>query len=278
MHANEFCNVSTSQPLGGLEMIEAQFTETVFGKHAHAGFVISVVDAGVMHFSHRGESHNALPRQLSIVAPDELHTGSKGKGDGWRYRALYPSEERMRALNHSLFGTAQTPYFRQSVINDARLSLQMRGLLDKLTRGSEALDVEEHWEMLLVNLLLQESQQSAALTLSKAQSNIEWVRDLLADCYDQKLSLDAVAQQAGISKFHLIKEFKRRYQLTPHQFQIQQRLNHARAQLKHGISAVDVALKCGFHDQSHFSKAFVSAMGISPSAYQQQFNKQQFNI
>ena len=271
MHANEFCNVSTSQPLGGLEMIEAQFTETVFGKHAHAGFVISVVDAGVMHFSHRGESHNALPRQLSIVAPDELHTGSKGKGDGWRYRALYPSEERMRALNHSLFGTAQTPYFRQSVINDARLSLQMRGLLDKLTRGSEVLDVEEHWEMLLVNLLLQESQQSAALTLSKAQSNIEWVRDLLADCYDQKLSLDAVVQQAGISKFHLIKEFKRRYQLTPHQFQIQQRLNHARAQLKHGISAVDVALKCGFHDQSHFTKAFVSAMGITPTAYQKQF-------
>lgn len=271
MHANEFCNVFTYQTLGGLEMIEAHFTETVFSKHAHAGFVISVVDAGVMHFSHRGESHNTSPGQLSIVAPDELHTGSKGKGEGWRYRALYPSEERMKALNHSLFGTAQTPYFRQSVIDDARLSLQMRGLLDKLTRGSEALDVEEHWEMLLVNLLLQESQQSAALTLSKAHSNIEWVRDRLADCYQQKLSLDEIAQQAGISKFHLIKEFKRCYQLTPHQYQIQQRLNHARAQLKRGFSAVDIALNCGFHDQSHFTKAFVSAMGITPSAYRQQF-------
>lgn len=270
MHANEFCNVSTSRTLGGLEMIEAQFTETVFGKHAHAGFVISVVDAGVMHFSHRGESHNTLPGQLSIVAPDELHTGSKGKGEGWRYRALYPSEERMKALNHSLFGTAQTPYFRQSVINDVRLSLQMRGLLDKLTRGSDALDMEEHWEMLLVNLLLQESQQSA-VTLSKAQSNIESVRDLLADSYQQKLSLEVIAQQAGINKFHLIKEFKRCYQLTPHQYQIQQRLNHARAQLKRGFSAVDIALNCGFHDQSHFTKAFVSAMGITPMAYQKQF-------
>lgn len=271
MHANEFCNVFTCQTLGGLEMIEAHFTETVFGKHAHASFVISVVDAGVMYFSHRGESHNTLPGQLSIVAPDELHTGSKGKGEGWRYRALYPSEERMKELNHSLFGTAQTPYFRQSVINDARLSLQMRSLLDKLTCGSEALDLEEHWERLLVNLLLQQSQCPSKLTFSKAQSNIESVRDLLADCYQQKLSLDEIAQQAGISKFHLIKEFKRYFQLTPHQYQIQQRLNHARAQLKVGVSAIDVAHRCGFHDQSHFTKAFVSAMGITPSAYRQQF-------
>lgn len=271
MHANEFCNVSTSQTLGGLEMIEAQFTETVFGKHAHAGFVISVVDAGVMHFSHRGANHNALPGQLSIVAPDELHTGSKGKGEGWRYRALYPSKERMSTLYHSLFGTYQAPYFRHSVISDRRLSQQMQGLLDKLRHGADSLDMEEHWESLLVNLLLQQSQCHGTLTFSKAQSNIESVRDLLADCYQQKLSLDKIAQQAGISKFHLIKEFKRCYQLTPHQYQIQQRLNHARAQLKRGISAVDVALNCGFHDQSHFSKAFVSAMGISPSAYQQQF-------
>lgn len=271
MHANEYCNVSTSQTLGGLEMIEAQFTETVFGKHAHAGFVISVVDAGAMHFSHRGASHNALPGQLSIVAPDELHTGSKGKGEGWRYRALYPSEARMSTLNQSLFGVYQAPHFRQSVISDGRLTLQMQGLLDKIRHNASAFEIEEQWELLLVNLLLQESQHSSVPTFSKAHSNIESVRDLLADCYQQKLSLEAVAEQAGISKFHLIKEFKRCYQLTPHQYQIQQRLNHARAQLKRGISAVDVALNCGFHDQSHFSKAFVSAMGISPSAYQQQF-------
>lgn len=271
MHANEYCHVSTSQTLGGVEMIEAQFTETVFSKHAHAGFVISLVDAGVMHFSHRGASHNALPGQLSIVAPDELHTGSKGKGKGWRYRALYPSKERMMALNQSLFGVEHVPHFRQSVISDARLSQQMQMLLKKLSHGAEALDIEVHWEMLLVNLLLQESQRTSTRHFNKAQSNIESVRDLLSDCYQQKLSLEVIAQQAGISKFHLIKEFKRCYQLTPHQYQIQQRLNHARAQLKRGFSAVDIALNCGFHDQSHFTKAFVSAMGITPTAYQKQF-------
>lgn len=271
MHANEYCHVSTSQILGGVEMIEAQFTDTVFGKHAHDGFVISVVDAGVMHFSHRGASHNALPGQLSIVAPDELHTGSKGRGEGWRYRALYPSKERMMSLNQSLFGVEHVPHFRQSVISDERLSQQMRMLLKKLSHGAEALDIEVHWEMLLVNLLLQESQRTSTRHFNKAQSNIESVRDLLSDCYQQKLSLEVIAQQAGINKFHLIKEFKRCYQLTPHQYQIQQRLNHARIQLKRGFSAVDIALNCGFHDQSHFTKAFVSAMGITPTAYQKQF-------
>ena len=175
------------------------------------------------------------------------------------------------ALNPSLFGSEHVPHFRQSVISDTRLSQQMLMLLNKLSYGAEALDVEVHWEMLLVNLLLQESQRTSTRHFNKAQSNIESVRDLLADCYQQKLSLESVAQQAGISKFHLIKEFKRCYQLTPHQYQIQQRLNHARAQLKRGLGAVEIALNCGFHDQSHFTKAFVSAMGITPMAYQKQF-------
>lgn len=271
MQANEYCHVSTSQALDGLERVTAQFTDTVFGKHAHGGFVISVVDAGVMHFSHRGSTHNALPGELSIVGPDELHTGSKGKGDGWRYRALYPSSERLSDLNYALFGRHNSPHFRRSIVRDAHLSQQMMNVLHKLDHGAEALDIETHWELLLVNLLLQETQSPSALSLAPARSNIERVREQLAQGYQQKLSLADMAEQAGISKFHLIKEFKRCYQLTPHQFQIQQRLHHARAQLKSGIGAVEVALNCGFHDQSHFTKAFVSAMGITPSAYQQQF-------
>ncbi|MGB2065786.1 MAG: AraC family transcriptional regulator [Marinomonas gallaica] len=273
MRAEEFCYVKTHQVLNGLEVIHAQFTDTVFGKHAHADYVISIVDTGVMHFSHRGASHNALPGQLSIVSPDELHTGSKGQGEGWRYRALYPSLERVSGLYQELFGRSGVASFHASILQDERLSRQMQLLLAKLESGAEALDLEVHWELFLVNLLQKHAikRGQSPRALGSAQSNIEQVRDYLADQYQHKVSLETVAQQAGISKFHLIKEFKRYFQLTPHQYQIQQRLNHARAQLKAGSSAVDVAYRCGFHDQSHFSKAFVSAMGITPSAYRQQF-------
>ncbi|RCX08325.1 AraC family transcriptional regulator [Marinomonas foliarum] len=273
MHKGEYCHVTSSQSLDGLEVIHAQFTDTVFGKHAHADYVISIVDAGVMHFSHKGTTHNALPGELSIVSPDELHTGSKGRGEGWRYRALYPSLDRMSGLYQELFGRSGAPSFHGSILQDERLSRQMQLLLVKLESGAETLDLEVHWELFLVNLLQKHAMQrgQSPRVLGPAQSNVERVRDYLADQYHHKVSLETVAQQAGISKFHLIKEFKRYFQLTPHQYQIQQRLNHARAQLKVGLSAIDVAHRCGFHDQSHFTKAFVSAMGITPSAYRQQF-------
>ncbi|NVK75584.1 MAG: AraC family transcriptional regulator [Oceanospirillaceae bacterium] len=273
MHKGEYCHATSNQSLDGLEVIHAQFTDTVFGKHAHADYVISIVDAGVMHFSHRGESHNALPGELSIVAPDELHTGSKGQGEGWRYRALYPSLDCMGRLYQELFGLSGLPSFDGSILADKRLSLEMQLLLAKLESDAETLDLEVQWELFLVNLLKKHATQrgQSPRALRSAQSNIELVRDYLADQYQHKVSLETVAQQAGISKFHLIKEFKRCFQLTPHQYQIQQRLNHARAQLKAGASAIDVAHRCGFHDQSHFTKAFVNAMGITPSAYRQQF-------
>jgi AraC-like DNA-binding protein len=273
MFKDEFCHVSTSDALEGLEVINAQFTHTVFGKHTHAEYVISLVDRGIKQFNHKGQTHNALSGDISIISPDELHTGSKGNGEGWRYRAVYPSESQIRRIYYELFAREGLPTFKQSVIKDERLTQQMRMLLAKFESGAEYLDLEVHWELLLVKLIQKHAHKwnHPELLLNKAQTNIALARDYLADNYQQKVSLDDVAQQAGISKFHLIKEFKRCYQLTPHQYQIQQRLNHARAQIKTSANIVDVALRCGFHDQSHFSKTFVNAMGISPSAYRQQF-------
>ncbi|NLQ17172.1 AraC family transcriptional regulator [Marinomonas sp. M1K-6] len=273
MFKDEFCYISTNDVLEGLEVIDAQFTDTTFGRHAHAEYVISVVDQGVKQFHHKGVTHNALAGDVSIISPDELHTGSKGNGEGWRYRAIYPSASQIRRIYQEVFAKEGLPTFKQSVIKDERLTRQMQMLLAKLGSGAESLDLEVHWELLLVKLLQKYAHQRghSELILSKAQANIALARDYLADHFQQKVSLDEVAQQAGISKFHLIKEFKRCYQLTPHQYQIQQRLNYARAQLKAGASAIDVANCCGFHDQSHFSKTFVNAMGISPSAYRQQF-------
>ncbi|MFL5860038.1 MAG: helix-turn-helix domain-containing protein [Solirubrobacteraceae bacterium] len=55
--------------------------------------------------------------------------------------------------------------------------------------------------------------------------------------------------------------------LTPHAFQRELRIEHARALLGAGMPAAAVAATCGFADQPHLSRVFQRLVGVPPGAY-----------
>jgi AraC-like DNA-binding protein/effector-binding domain-containing protein len=85
---------------------------------------------------------------------------------------------------------------------------------------------------------------------------------------DEDLSLAALADQAGLSAFHLHRVFSAAAGETPKQFTLRLRLGRAAAMLlTTGDSVLDVALSCGFQSHEAFCRAFRKRFGIAPSAY-----------
>jgi AraC family transcriptional regulator len=85
---------------------------------------------------------------------------------------------------------------------------------------------------------------------------------------DEDVSLDALAELAGLSKFHLHRLFLAAAGETPKQFTLRLRLARAAAMLlATRDSVLDIALACGFQSHEAFSRAFRHALGIAPSAY-----------
>ena len=76
-----------------------------------------------------------------------------------------------------------------------------------------------------------------------------------------------MAQNAFISKYHFIRSFKSEVGLTPHQFQVQNRIRKAQSLISEAETITEVALKTGFYDQSHFIRQFEKYVGLTPSAY-----------
>lgn len=88
------------------------------------------------------------------------------------------------------------------------------------------------------------------------------------ECYpEMKLSIDEMAHSLYISKYHFIRSFKQAVGLTPHQFQIQNRVRKAQHMLSNIDSITEVALTTGFCDQSHFIKHFERYVGLTPTVY-----------
>lgn len=88
--------------------------------------------------------------------------------------------------------------------------------------------------------------------------------ELYPEC---KLTIEEMAQNAFISKYHFIRSFKAEVGLTPHQFQIQNRIRKAQRLIHKAETITEVALTTGFCDQSHFIKQFEKYVGLSPLTY-----------
>jgi len=68
----------------------------------------------------------------------------------------------------------------------------------------------------------------------------------------------------GMSRFSITRQFKQCLGTTPHRFLVMRRLEYAKKRLLDGASIVGVAIDSGFSDQSHFTRHFRHAFGISP--------------
>jgi len=80
-------------------------------------------------------------------------------------------------------------------------------------------------------------------------------------------SLQAMADQTNYSLYHYIKVFKQHIGLTPHKFQIQNKIRKAQRMIECGDMSTDIALELGFYDQSHFIKCFKNVVGLTPTQY-----------
>ncbi len=99
------------------------------------------------------------------------------------------------------------------------------------------------------------------------QTPVRRARRLVDDFYMQDLTLDQLAATAGLSRFYFLRAFRREVGVTPHAYLTGRRIAAARALLGGDQPLSEVALACGFYDQSHFTRAFKGATGVTPGQY-----------
>lgn len=84
-----------------------------------------------------------------------------------------------------------------------------------------------------------------------------------------------VAEACSLSRGHFSKAFKRSLGQTPHRWLMARRIALAQELLgQPGISISEVALACGYADQSHLTRDFTAATGLSPGAWQRSHHRQ----
>ena len=116
-----------------------------------------------------------------------------------------------------------------------------------------------------------QSQFSAALALQGAEPVFDRLHGWIAENLRHDLSLDRLADQAGMSLRTFSRRYRRSTGRTPAEGVELLRVEQARRLLEEGLSVTRASAQCGFGATETMRRAFLRHIGVGPQAYRERF-------
>jgi AraC-like DNA-binding protein len=238
--------------------------------HAHAEFQLTLYAGGPRRFKVAGHDFAGAPRTSIIIQAGEPHSSVPVADPVLALRTFYLEESTVAEVAASLWGGKGTVAFRNPLIDDAETVMRLEAAHRALDHSN--LEGEEKVCLALQRLVRRNATPTGpARRITGADARVATVRAILDDRTAENVGLDELAAAAGVSRFHLIRVFQRRYGLTPFAYQRNRRIEKARAVLRAGKSIADAAAAAGFADQSHLGRSFRAVMGSTPGEYRESY-------
>ena len=256
-----------NETFSGVELLCASYTKFAFKKHWHDELAIGVIEEGAEGLFYRGSNHIIPKRHIVAINPGEVHTGFSSAPNGWRYRMFYFNLAAL-ASQFGNRGLPIDPIIDEPKIYDEALFDMLFQLHLALEQSSFALSKESLFILALEKLFTQYGSAKKEKFNRICIKSSYLARDFIHDNFESNPSLSELETISNCSKFQLIKSFKEIFGITPHQYLLIIKVKKAKKMLSTGVSCVEASLACGFYDQSHFSRNFKKAFGISPSNYE----------
>ncbi len=216
----------------------------------HAGDAV-LIGSGCVH---RPEFEPGVDyeRIILYVSPDFLKAQSVADCDlsecfsGLHSPLLRPREQRRKAI-FRLAQAMETELAGGGLGREILCNALLLRLLVELLRG-----------------LRQDPQQKPELTQPR-NDRIAQLLSYINQHITEDLSIDGLAQQVFLSRYHMMRLFRRETGVTIHEYLIQRRLLLARDHIRSGMSATDACFRSGFRSYSSFTRAYARQFGTTPT-------------
>jgi AraC family transcriptional regulator len=147
-----------------------------------------------------------------------------------------------------------------------KLRAQVGSSDQRQTAYAEALSIALACELMRVN-------ESGLPSVTRIRSRLpEWQQKKLAQYIDEHLaedvSLSSLAELVHLSPFHFSRAFKQSFNMPPHRYLTNRRIERAKSLLaQRKLSVTEIGLDVGFSETSSFTSAFRKVTGETPTDY-----------
>lgn len=246
---------------GAVERIEARCVGQAFAPHRHDTYAIGITLDGVQVFDYRGATRHSLPGQMVVLHPDERHDGRAGSVDPFRYRTVYVEP----ALLQAALGGRPLPFVAGGVSTDPALMRALAPLLEDLARPLD--ELEYHGGLCALASALAAVAGDRTPLAPPRYAALRTARLYLDAHWDSAVGLGELEAVTDRDRWQLSRDFRAVFGTSPYRYLILRRLDKARSMLLAGRAIAEVAAACAFSDQSHLTRQFKGAFGLTPKAW-----------
>lgn len=245
----------------GVEAVEAD-TAHSFGRHTHDQFGIGIITRGAQKSASGRGPVEAGPGDIITVNPGEVHDGQPIGDAGRAWRMLYLDPGLIADLVREIGeGRAEDFVFSRPVMSDRSAVEGFVRVYAAMTQMRETLAGESGLFQLIASLMERRpASRSVPPTIAGAKARID-------DDPAAEVTLADLAAASGLSRFQVVRAFAQATGMTPHAYLVQRRIGIVRRMIAKGTPLADAAFAGGFADQSHMTRTFVRAYGVTPGAY-----------
>jgi len=233
-----------------------------FPRHTHDEYGIGVILSGAQRSWSGIGLVESFPGDVISVNPGELHDGHPVDRAVRCWRIIY--FDPVTLAQRLAPDAAREIEFISPNLREPGLGHWVNLLFDRLTHNTDGLGIEEIVSYLVGRLVSKDRPECDRRNYS---APVRKARKRIDEDPSGQVSLAELAGLSGVSRYQIVRAFARELGVTPYAYVIQRRVRLARQLLVSGATLVEAALRAGFADQSHLTRAFARQYGVPPGRY-----------
>lgn len=256
--------------------------------HNHDFYEIYLLVSGKVNYLIEGKSYRLKPGDIILINNNELHKPVLEFGGKYERLVIWVNPDFIKkqgteGTNLCMCFEASSKKKYNLIRPNAEILQSIKNIISKFEKacsntgfGSDILKNTYLTELMvfLNRSYLDTFEEEIEIDIEhneKVSSLIMYINEKLAE----DLSLDTLSTKFYLSKYHLLREFKKHAGYSIHQYIQKKRMIMAKSMLREGLTVSEVFLRCGFGDYSNFIRSFKKIYGQSPKKYTKSHGKLQ---
>ncbi|WP_191601488.1 AraC family transcriptional regulator [Marinomonas algicola] len=245
-----------------------------YAAHSHKEWSIGVIVGGESTFLCADRRHQVSQGDIVIMNPNVVHHCNPLPKSSWAYYMMHIDVSWLASFLHQS-GVTQEKIFQPTRVDTLHeddfyvgfITLAQILMYDQdNTITSEGKD--KHIKAYFAELFHFIYRTKPHEEQKKPAKSIIEVATYLDEHYLEDTSIEQLSEKFALSTGYLVRTFKKHFNLSPHAYRLNKRIQMGQLALKSGGSIIHTAQEVGFNDQSHFQRTFKQRVAATPKQYQ----------
>lgn len=236
----------------------------LFKGERHPMYELTYVDRGQLYCVVDGNSFSLRQGQLMIFGPDQWHMQHTDMDNSVRFLTVafdLTAEMELRLADRVFEMSSEEAIYLKQIIRETDTNDQLSGDF-----------IRSNLKLLLLSILRDAGGRKKRLKTPLAIHNenliVSRTLQYIADHVYDKLSVEIVSHEAGVSASHLTALFRRQMKISPGEYIRRVKLEESKNLIREGkMNFSQIAAALQYSTIHHFSRQFKDNFGMSPSEY-----------